>query len=305
MAENSKIAWTHATFNPWEGCAKISPACHSCYAAARDERWHQGKHWGQSAPRKTMSASYWRQPLKWDREAKAAGGRRRVFCSSLADVFEDHPTAYGERFKLWNLIAQTPNLDWLLLTKRPENIAKNLPWVTLGKPPWPNVWLGTTVENADYIWRIDELVKNAAVIHFLSIEPLLDVELGPLDLRSHLGYCFGCQTCQFQRDHLISKPKVDWVIVGGESAGPAERRLVRPCGGDGCAKGCRYCNGTGWEPTRDALHAVRSLRDQCVGAGVKFFLKQWGGAKPETGGRMLDGREWNEVPELTAATKPV
>jgi protein gp37 len=148
MAENSKIEWTNHTFNPWEGCQKVGPGCDHCYAEARDQRFTGGKHWGPGAPRRRTSPANWNQPLRWNKLAQhnAERGlpRPRVFCASLADVF-DNAVPTGWRDDLWALIASTPHLDWLLLTKRPGNIAAMLPpsWGA----GWPNVWLGCTVVN--------------------------------------------------------------------------------------------------------------------------------------------------------------
>ena len=155
MAENSGIEWTHHTFNPWIGCDHVSPGCDNCYAeAGTNARVSRGKGlplWGADAHRQVTSAGYWRKPLLWDREAAEAGERHKVFCASLADVFEDfrgdllvtgspRPLPRMEalddvRARLWALIEGTPNLDWLLLTKRPQHVLRMvpLPWV---QGPW-------------------------------------------------------------------------------------------------------------------------------------------------------------------------
>lgn len=197
MGEYSKIEWTHHTFNPWWGCLKISEACKNCYAEAWAKRVGQ-KVWGQDAERKLFSDEHWRQPIKWNKRLDSTGQRERVFCASMADVFEDRPELVPHRKRLWKLISETPNLDWLLLTKRPSQIAGNLP------PDWgsgyQNVWLGTTVENqkrADEL--LPELTKIPAIVRFISAEPLL----APVNLRSYLS-------------------NIHWVITGGES-GPRAR----------------------------------------------------------------------------------
>src|SRR5262249_10541241 len=117
--ENTRIAWTHHTLNPWRGCTKVSPGCTHCYAAELAKRNPAvlGR-WGPGGPRVIASEAQWRNPLKWDRKAKAAGKRPRVFCASLADIFEARPELESPRARLFDLIAATPNLDWLLLTKR-------------------------------------------------------------------------------------------------------------------------------------------------------------------------------------------
>lgn len=127
MSKDSKIEWTHHTFNPWWGCTKVSAGCKHCYA----ETWAKrlGKDfWGVKAARRELSPAYWRQPFAWNVAAAAAGVRARVFCASMADVFEDRRDLDERRARLWKVIDSTPNLDWLLLTKRPENVERLAPW---------------------------------------------------------------------------------------------------------------------------------------------------------------------------------
>ena len=190
MAENSKIEWTHHTFNPWIGCTKVSAACDNCYAEAWDARF-KGDRWGPKADRTRTKT--WGNPIKWNRKAKAEGTRYRVFCASLADVFDNHKSILPEwRKELWALIKATPHLDWLLLTKRPQNIERYLPndW---GKG-YPNVWLGITAENQlEYDRRWGHLFQIPCVIRFLSCEPFL----GGIDIHG--------------------EDEIDWVIVGGEN----------------------------------------------------------------------------------------
>lgn len=206
MSKNSSIEWTHHTFNPWWGCVKVSPACQHCYAESFAKRIGQDV-WGGNAPRRFFGEEKWKEPLQWNAEAVADGERKRVFCASMADVFEERGDLNPWREKLWNLINQTPMLDWLLLTKRPENIGKMVPW----KNNWPeNVWLGTTVENQKYAdERLPHLLQHNAKVRFLSCEPML----GPVDLTQWLK----------------PKPKkglhkIDWIIAGGES-GPSARPM--------------------------------------------------------------------------------
>lgn len=209
MSANTAIEWADHTFNIAEGCFKVSPGCKHCYAATRAHRFRHDV-WGPPAttPRRTRDAAYWRDPLKWNRAAQFEGRRERVFCSSLCDVFEDHPTIDAERTKLWPLIRATPQLDWLLLTKRPERIVETLP------PDWgygyPNVWLGTSVESAAYEDRICALLRAPAILHFVSAEPLL----APLS-RALFVEGYGVDG----RRH-----RIEWVIAGGESGAGA-----RPC----------------------------------------------------------------------------
>lgn len=254
MAENSKIEWTHHTFNPWIGCTKVSDGCKNCYAETLMDTRYKKTKWGPRGLRVIKADSGWSEPVKWNRDAEAAGERRRVFCASLADVFEGPDTMPAEawpdvvsaRARLIDLIHRTPHLDWLLLTKRPQNVQRL--WdeaaTEWGEPgtlamPLPNVWLGTSIEDqktADE--RIPELLKCPAAVRFLSCEPLL----GRVDLDCHPST--GCPT-----GWLDGSPGIDWVIAGGES-GP----------------GARPCNAQ-W---------IRSLVGQCKAASVPVFVKQLG-----------------------------
>jgi len=250
MAENTKIEWADHTFSPWTGCTKVSPACDHCYAEGWAKRSGHVK-WGSGQPRRRTSDANWRMPIKWDREAERTGVRPRVFCASLADVF-DNEVDPAWRADLFKLIADTRNLDWLLLTKRVGNVIKmanevaDMPrlgshtghliahqWRN-GRPP-KNVWLGATVVNQEEADRdIPKLLAVPAAKRFLSIEPML----GPMLLQ----------------EHALSR--IDWVIVGGES-GPG----ARPIHPD-------------W---------ARSIRDQCAAAGVALFVKQMGGSRDKRG----------------------
>jgi protein gp37 len=168
MGENSKIEWCDHTFNPWVGCTKISPACDHCYA----ESWSKRSglvEWGNH-PRRRTAENKWKNPPKWNAAAHAFerehGYRPRVFCASLADVF-DIQVPLSWRADLFALIRVRRRLDWLLLTKRPQNILKMLPkdW----GDGYKNVWLGVTAENQSYLdqrWRI--LQRIPAVIRFIS-----------------------------------------------------------------------------------------------------------------------------------------
>jgi protein gp37 len=252
MAEITEISWCDHTFNPWEGCVKVSPACDNCYAEARDKRMHSGGNWGKDAARLPHSESYWKQPLKWNRQAET---RERVFCGSLCDVMEDRADLQPIRERLYDLIPATPNLDWLLLTKRPQNYKRFLPASWLLNPR-PNVWGMTTVESADYIWRIEALMGVEFAVYGLSMEPLL----GPVTLPKE----------------FLSLGKRAWCITGGESG-----RSARQGSPD-------------W---------YRSLRDQCIEAGVPYHFKQYGEYNADlvrigkkAAGRTLDGRTWDELP---------
>lgn len=172
MGENSKIEWCDHTFNPWVGCTPVSAACDFCYAESWAKRTGQANLW--KGDRRRTTAANWKQPLKWNSEAAAAGLRRRVFCASLADVF-DNQVPEEWRADMWALIAATPHLDWLLLTKRPQNIAKMLPGAPVAG--YGNVWLGTTAEDQpQYDIRWGHLSRITARVRFISYEPAL----GPL-----------------------------------------------------------------------------------------------------------------------------
>ncbi len=256
MAENSNIEWTRHTFNPWIGCTKVGPGCDHCYAEAWDSRGLQQREtrWGPHATRTRISAANWRQPLKWNRQAAAAGERRRVFCASLADVFDNHPSILPQwRADLWKLIEATPNLDWMLLTKRPGNIGNMLPVPFDFDRLYPNVWLGCTVVNQTEADRdIPKLLAVPAAVRFLSMEPLLGRVIIDDMCDGHKFYdpLRGNWWHDSEPPHIeCGKPKIDLVIVGDESG-----RGARPMHPD-------------W---------ARSLRDQCQAAGVAFHFKQWG-----------------------------
>jgi protein gp37 len=201
MAGISKIEWTDSTFNPWVGCTKIKrakhkpSACDFCYA----EKWAKRSGqvtWGDH-PRRRTTASYWNAPLAWNRHAaefqSKFGRRQRVFCASLADVFDNQVDPIW-RADLFELIRGCDQLDWLLLTKRPQNIRKMLPadWGT----GYANVWLGTTAEDADaYQQRVSHLLTLPAAVRFVSYEPALG-PLGPISISGRVP---------------------DWIIIGGES----------------------------------------------------------------------------------------
>ena len=199
--KNSAIEWTEDTFNPWWGCTKVSPACKNCYANGSARRFGHDV-WGPTAPRRKLSDIHWRQPLKWDRTAARTGRRRRVFCASMADVFEQNTQVQEERARLWGLIEKTKNLDWLLLTKRPENVESMVPW----HDRYPNnVWIGTSVEDQQRAnVRLPTLTRIPAVVRFVSAEPLLEsVNFEPWI------------------------KELQWMIVGGESGHGARRTDVR------------------------------------------------------------------------------
>ena len=252
MAERTGIQWTDHTHNPWSGCTKISAGCANCYAANLPPAMRRHAIWGDGGQRVRATDAYLRQPFAWDRKAEKDGVRRRVFCASVADVFEARPELDPWREDLLKTIAATPHLDWQLLTKRPEYAVKFLAGRTLP----PNLWMGTSVENQEAAdIRIPHLLKIPAAVRFLSMEPLL----GAVDVSRWLsvrpcacdakGDVNPFRTCA----ETPCAARVGWVIVGGES-GPK----ARPMHPD-------------W---------ARKLRDQCVAAGVPFFFKQWGMLAP-------------------------
>lgn len=242
MGESTAIGWTDHTFNPWWGCVNVSPGCDNCYAEAFAKRTGHAV-WGKESGRRFFGEKHWAEPLKWD---------GRVFCASMADVFEPNPVLDVERARLWTLIDATQHLTWQLLTKRPEQVPRLAPdrWLEGG---WPDhVWLGTTVEDQERAdLRIPRLLAIKGVpVRFLSCEPLL----GPVDLTDHL--------LGLHPDRGGFEPPISWVICGGES-GPRHRPLN--------------------------LDHARSLRDQCAAASVPYFFKQVGGRTPTAGGDELDG----------------
>lgn len=254
MSENTKIEWCDHTFNPWEGCQHAGPGCDGCYAEARNARFGGGTapNWGPGAPRRRTSAANWALPKRWNAQAAAFmaqhGRRQRVFCASLADVF-DNAVDPQWRDDLFELIAATPNLDWLLLTKRIGNVGNMLPVPFDFDRQFPHVWIGATIVNqAEADRDIPKLLDVPARVRFLSMEPLL----GPVDINPWLQQKFfhggrALNGRAMMRSHPTER--LDWVIVGGES-GPGAR----------------------------AMHPdwARSLRDQCQNAGVPFLFKQWG-----------------------------
>lgn len=243
------------TWNPWWGCLKVSEECQHCYAEGIAHHYgHQV--WGPAAttPRRFFGSTHWQEPLRWNRQAEREGHRRSVFCASMADVYESHPAVTSERQHLWKLIDATPWLNWLLLTKRPENMLALSPWGT--SAPWPaHIWVGTSVGLQKWAEvRLPHLLAVPAAIRFVSCEPLL----GPLDLAPWLH-------------------DLQWVICGGESG-----RQARPMNPE-------------W---------ARALRNQCLEASVPFFFKQVGGRYHNSGGRLLDGRIWDEQPpEMPSAIR--
>jgi protein gp37 len=279
--KNSRIEWTTHTFNPWWGCTKVSDGCDNCYAANMAHRWGHDV-WGHDAPRRAMSDAHWEQPLDWNMEAKAAGVRSRVFCASMADVFESRSDLVAHRQRLLNLIADTPNLDWLLLTKRPHSIKKLAPH---GYRYPSNVWLGTTVENQE---SADKRVKyllefTKPAVRFLSCEPLL----GPVDIRRYL-------------EPGANGVRIDWVIVGGESEHGA--RPMNPEWAESLRDQCQEAG----VPFLFKQWGSWGVTGQTVGTASKRktteLLRHDGtpvqmiSVGKKTAGRLLTGREYTQFP---------
>lgn len=318
MADKTRIQWADATFNPWWGCEKVSPACAHCYAERDSSLYGYKNLWGPKGIRRFFGEKHWNAPLKWNEAAVESGKPFRVFCASMADVFEDRRDLDAPRGALFDLIEATPALTWMLLTKRPQNMVRLAPpsWRTA----WPkNVWAMATVENQVVAAeRIQALLQVPAAVLGVSIEPLLgSLRLDQIMLPSRnkmdalrggtYDYIGPNGEGGGMWDGWTTHRKLDWVIVGGESEDErATAREARP------------------------MHPVwaRDLRDQCVDAGVAFFFKQWGAWAPldgdewlrrqfpdvepggtfpmkrvgkERAGRLLFGREWNEVPTIEAA----
>lgn len=265
MGENSKIAWTHHTFNGWIGCEKVSAECDHCYAESGSKRLAAQHHltlWGEQSSRYITSDGYWQKPLQWNRAAQKSGERARVFCASFADVFEDREDLVKPRARLLHLIEDTPYLDYLLLSKRPENMLRLS--APVWRDNWPsNVWAGTTVGVRPSLHRALQIQSVPARVKFLSLEPMIeDIGLDPPvcpdcdGLEQAIGddgataFCPECETeMGFSAILDPLNGGISWVIVGGES-GPHARPFHLEWG--------------------------QKILGQCREAGVAFFFKQAG-----------------------------
>ena len=248
MGDKSGIEWTEATWNPTTGCDRTSPGCDNCYAltlAKRLKAMGQAKYQRDGDPRTsgpgfdlTLHPAALALPKSWD-------APRTIFVNSMSDLF--HPKVPLDYIRqVFDVIGETPQHSYQVLTKRSKRLTQ-----TADCLEWPpNLWMGVSVENSRYSFRINHLQTVPAAVRFLSCEPLL----GPLDDLELEG--------------------IQWVIAGGESGGNA-----RPMDPD-------------W---------VRSIRDQCLDAGVAFFFKQWGGRTPKAHGRELDGAMHDEMPQVAVA----
>ena len=266
MGTITSISWCDHTFNPWIGCTRVSEGCRHCYAETLSNRYKWVK-WGPGGARRVTTPLNWTKPIGWNHAAGVDEVRRRVFCASLADVFD--PEAQPQaRDRLWELIAGTPNLDWLILTKRPENILAMLPetWGDLG---WPNVWLGVSAEDQETYeqrWRV--LSRIPATVRFVSYEPAL----GPLTLST-----------------IDIKP--DWLIWGGES-GPGARQM-RPKWAKWITTQCEFflipVFGKQWGTW--ASNPLVYENGLTVTQAKTIDSQQFG-----KGGAMLFGKLWREFP---------
>ena len=287
MSMNSTIEWTDHTFNPWWGCVKVSAGCDNCYAEVFAKRYDHDV-WGPDAPRRFLSDNHWDQPIIWNRTAALVEERAKVFCASMADVFERRDDLVSHRRRLVDLIRGTTNLDWQVLTKRPQNIKKLWPMDV----PFPsNMWLGTTVENQDAAdKRIKYLLEcDTAALLFLSCEPLL----GPVDIRKYLH----------------SGPngaKIDWVIIGGESGRGA--RPMNPLWAQSLIEQCQEAGtpvffkqwGEFLPPNRleDGKWQGKEIAETKIVRvtrpnGTEIPMYRVG---KKAAGRQFLGREWNAIP---------
>ncbi len=264
MGETTGISWTDMTLNFWHGCLKVSPGCQHCYAETLSKRYGRDI-WGPASTTERMKTKGpWRDILKWDKAAKRDGVRRKVFCASMSDFFEEHYQLDEWRDEAIDILSQLEWLDVQLLTKRPENVMDMVP--VAWRQNWPaHIWIGTSVENQETAdKRIPELLKVPAGIRFLSCEPLLS-EI------NNMAFWFGnCPSCGYPRSDRykmldggladscsycdaypdVRDTKIHWVIIGGESGHHARPMQIE------------------W---------AQSLVDQCQAAGVAVWMKQLGG----------------------------
>jgi len=279
MGDQTAISWTDHTFNIFWGCDKVSPGCNSCYAETFDHRLG-GEHWGPTAPRRFFGDAYWRKPLAWNAAAERAGVRASVFCSSMADWAEIHQVREirerqdEARDRLWRLINETPWLDWLMLTKRPENFARLLPWSYLGGTPYPNVTLMVTGENTEQLLQRTAILRRTpAARRGISAEPLLEhIPAEAWDDALGMGCCKDC-----------GRPIRQWATGG---FGGLEGRIACGCNdesGRGPDLSVAPMDGVHWLIVGDEsgpnrrpaqLDWVRTAREAALRHGVAFHLKQ-------------------------------
>lgn len=291
MGEKTSIEWCDFTFNPWWGCQRISPGCLHCYADREATRHGFPGQFAATAPHREFGTAHWNEPLKWAKKAAREGIRRRAFCASMADVGEDHPVAEANRPRLWKLMEDTPELDWMLLTKRVSTAQEWLPERWLKK--WPaHVWFGFSAEDQkrwDERWPFAREVS--AAVRFCSYEPAL----GPVDFTPLAGL------------HLL--------IAGGESgpgARPSHPDWFRSARDQAVAAGVAFhfkqwgeyrrmeaqpqpaCPASG----RSASGIYQSYLSKTMDDGTVMEK-----AGKKIAGRLLDGALWDEMP-VTPEVQP-
>lgn len=290
--QETAINWTKHTWNPASGCVKISPGCKHCYAETLAE-----KRRGTSAFPVGFDPMIRPWKLREPVNLEKREGPSLIFLNSTSDLFMPQYLAplgdlVDEHAKYWprELVGEVSREDcyvdlvlrvvnrthhrYQVLTKRPELAAEYF-----SRRPCPrNVWMGTTIERDDYVQRADELRKIDALVRFISAEPLL----GPLPHLDLAG--------------------IHWLITGGESGDHlakiderAKRAMAEPV---------HLGKGAQWQPKPDRMYWIRDLRDRCALAGVAFWHKQWGGVRPESAGRTLDGRTHDGMPVHVAGAMP-
>lgn len=311
MGERSVIEWTDSTWNPWRGCDKVSPGCAHCYMFRDQKRYGRDPGTVVRAADGTFYAPMKKRGWAAERDAAiAARGRHLVFTCSWSDWF--HPDADEWREEAWSIIRNTQDSTYQILTKRPELIADRLPadW----GDGWPHVWLGVSIENRRFVDRADLLRQVPAAVRFISAEPLL----GPL-IHTHHSEEEGPRDLWDDGDESpdLNLDGIDWLIVGGES-GPGHRPLHVEWVRD-LRDAANATQQVGWQCKECGYRTLKgddilfkgplltcpdcSVEGQFVDwikSGTRFFFKQHGGARPESGGRLLDGRTWDEMPELVA-----
>lgn len=281
MADNSNISWTDHTFNPWVGCQRVSQGCVHCYAETLLTKRQNRDVWGAKDKRQRTGDGIWRKPARWNREAAERRAPFRVFCSSLADVFEDAPGPNEWRPDVWAIIRSTPWLDWQLLTKRPENIVGMLPedW----EHGWPNVWLGTSIEDRHVVDRARMLAGVPAFSRFISYEPAI----GPVFFDDFDEVLSDGERIGFWSDvgnsidPELDLAGIDWLIAGGES-------------------------GPGFRPME--LDWALDAKMECDRGHTAFFFKQISAGRPGQGEDALGAVEHNFPPSwdrADLATHPV
>jgi protein gp37 len=277
------IEWTDETWNPVTGCDRVSPGCAHCYAlelAGKFKRWGNKRYQRDGGPASgpgfgvTLHEDKLEQPLHWRKP-------RMVFVNSMSDLFhEEIPFEFVDR--VFETMVAAERHTFQILTKRPERmvayfdyVADYMALVRSDLKPWPNIWLGVTIENRRFVDRADLLRETPAAVRFVSAEPLLGPLVARFEPDGELGeWVWPDGKLDMDAGSGLDLTGIDWLICGGES-GPKARALN--------------------------LAWARDLRDACQTSGTAFFFKQWGGRTPKSGGRVLDGRTWDEMPTRAVA----